>query len=43
MSAGTMPALQDLLAAVDVGEKQVERLDPLHEAGLEPRPFASGR
>ena len=33
--------LDDLLLAVDVRQKPVERRHPLHEPGLEPRPFAA--
>ena len=47
LARGDQPArddavAQDLLVAVDVVEVLLQRLDPLHDAALEPRPFGGG-
>ena len=36
------PVAQDVLLAVDVVEVMLQRLDPLRDAALEPRPFGGG-
>ncbi len=33
---------QDLLVAIDVGQEQVQRLHPLDQPGLDPRPLVAG-
>ena len=38
---GNDPRAQNVLAAVDVGEEHVQRLDALDQAGFEPAPFVA--